>query len=486
MDSNAYKIRDEARARVSKAIGAIKLPKDENGSYTHDDATLFLQRIERELERQLNEYTSSGMKQLTSATPNELTKLKASVSITWSGVIRSSKAKAAKKYAETKKEEDKEPLIATRDDAKDEADRQNVARLATIGNKEGIIEGVRNRVGGAITDIVLKTADATDDKNVDDIEIHKLLKCVLDAAERPAAAAARDEYVALTSTTFDFRLKMNSNVEKLKAKVAKAKGYGIVVGDDVICMIVLANAEWAARQSWDTGEFKDAKRVLRSKYSASHVHDAASLADILKTYAAGDEARDLRRAAAPTGRALAVTEGLSFLEALTREDDDDTEAGEAFAAGSESDSSAETKATSRRRDASRRSSRTTRRRSPSTSRSPSRSPSPRDRGRFNRSRGRGGESSRQDRGRRNGRSRDRRNDRNDDRDTNVTCKHCKKFGRKYAHPHLPEKKCNWNKKSKYWRPEWVADKMGVKYVPRSEFAEEYGGRPAKDDDSASS
>ena len=26
MDSNAYKIRDEARARVSKAIGAIKLP----------------------------------------------------------------------------------------------------------------------------------------------------------------------------------------------------------------------------------------------------------------------------------------------------------------------------------------------------------------------------------------------------------------------------------------------------------------------------
>ena len=51
MDSNAYKIRDEARARVSKAIDAIKLPKDENGSYTHDDTTLFLQRIERELER---------------------------------------------------------------------------------------------------------------------------------------------------------------------------------------------------------------------------------------------------------------------------------------------------------------------------------------------------------------------------------------------------------------------------------------------------
>ena len=76
------------------------------------------------------------------------------------------------------------------------------------------------------------------------------------------------------------------------------------------------------------------------------MHDADSLANILKTYAAGDEAHDLRRAAVPTGQALAVTEGLSFLEALTREDDNDTEAGDAFAVGSESDSSAETKATS--------------------------------------------------------------------------------------------------------------------------------------------
>ena len=43
-----------------------------------------------------------------------------------------------------KKEEDKEPFIATKDDSKDEADRQHVARLATICNNEGIIEGVCN------------------------------------------------------------------------------------------------------------------------------------------------------------------------------------------------------------------------------------------------------------------------------------------------------------------------------------------------------
>ena len=106
------------------------------------------------------------MKQLIPETANELTELKASVSITWSGLLKDAKTKAAKKYAETKKEENKAPLITTRDDAKDEADRQTFARLTTICNKEGI-EWVHNRVGGAITGIILKTADATDDKHVD-------------------------------------------------------------------------------------------------------------------------------------------------------------------------------------------------------------------------------------------------------------------------------------------------------------------------------
>ena len=34
---------------LSKAIGTIKLPKDKNDSYTHDDVTLFLQQIDHKL-----------------------------------------------------------------------------------------------------------------------------------------------------------------------------------------------------------------------------------------------------------------------------------------------------------------------------------------------------------------------------------------------------------------------------------------------------
>ena len=51
-------------------------------------------------------------------------------------------------------------------------------------------------------------------------------------------------------------------MKKLRTKVAKAKAHGIVVGNGVVCMIMLTNNVWAARQMWDTVEFKDTKWVL--------------------------------------------------------------------------------------------------------------------------------------------------------------------------------------------------------------------------------
>ena len=87
--------------------------------------------------------------------------------------------------------------------------------------------------------------------------------------------------------------------------------------DDVLVLIILANVGWAARQTWDTGEFKDARKAFRAKYQASHVHDATSSTDIMAILAEADEAQDLSQADAPTGMALTIDEGLSFLDALT-------------------------------------------------------------------------------------------------------------------------------------------------------------------------
>ena len=57
----------------------------------------------------------------------------------------------------------------------------------------------------AITDSVLQTSDGTEAKSVDEILLGKFHKTVLEAAERPAASDARDEFKAFVATRFDFR-----------------------------------------------------------------------------------------------------------------------------------------------------------------------------------------------------------------------------------------------------------------------------------------
>ena len=63
-------------------------------------------------------------------------------------------------------------------------------------------------------------------------------------------------YVRLCGTRFDFCTKMVTNVERFRSQAAKANAYGVTVGEDVVCLVLLSNVEWAAQQEWG-GEFWD-------------------------------------------------------------------------------------------------------------------------------------------------------------------------------------------------------------------------------------
>ena len=63
------------------------------------------------------------------------------------------------------------------------------------------------------------------------------------------------------------------------------------------------------------------------------------------------------------------------------------------------------------------------------------------------------------------------------------CRHCKKFGRIKPHPYVSESACNWNKKSKSWRPEWVCKKMKINYAKRSKFSSSNGCYPISSEES---
>ena len=56
----------------------------------------------------------------------------------------------------------------SRIEAQEEADRLNIINQSVIGAKEGVTEGVTNKVGGNIADTILRTSDGSNHKSVDD------------------------------------------------------------------------------------------------------------------------------------------------------------------------------------------------------------------------------------------------------------------------------------------------------------------------------
>ena len=79
-------------------------------------------------------------------------------------------------------------------------------------------------------------------------------------------------------------------------------------------LILLANIHHAKEQEWGQ-EFRAAMSAIQKKYSYNHVHDATSMAYILKELAGADELRAMKLAPAPNiNKANAVGKYRSILQ----------------------------------------------------------------------------------------------------------------------------------------------------------------------------
>ena len=81
---------------------------------------------------------------------------------------------AAKK--KDKSAEEVKPTITKREEAKREAERQNITNQTIVGTKEGVIDILKHLVGGDILDTVTKTADASRDKSIDEYKLRKVFQ----------------------------------------------------------------------------------------------------------------------------------------------------------------------------------------------------------------------------------------------------------------------------------------------------------------------
>ena len=435
MADACYTARATTKQQVLDGINKLTLLTNEHGQYTHDAILLLQKGIRRVLQSQFNPSDpGKGMEKLLDKGVNRLTQVQSTDAITAASVLKTAKQQAELLTVSTGSIVT--PTITTNAEAQEEADRLNVINQAVIGAKEGAVEAITKLVGSDITDAILRTADGSDHKGVDEYTLFEVMQVAIDGADRPSTNDVLEQLLEVINHTFDFRKKVSVNMELLQSNAARMATYGISIGVPQLVLTLLANIESATKAEYGH-EFRSAMHAIRKKYAYNHVHDATSLQEILHELAGADGVRVLKDAPAPSpGSAHSVADSVSFLHSLMDGNDSDSEYTEsAYGTTSDSSSSEERKPRGRNRD------------------------------------------KRSKRGKT-----DKKKKKKDDTETPTknTCPHCKKYHRKKPHRVDPDK-CMWNKKYKGYRFKSICDELEVAFKPRHKFSAELGGYAEKDE-----
>ena len=183
MAEACYMARATTKQQVLDVINKLTLHTNEHGQYTHDAILLIQKGIQRVLVSQFNPSDpGKGMVKLLDNGDNILSRVQ-STSITAKLVLKSAKKRADALSTTTGKTI--LPTITARTEAQEEADRLNVINQSVIGAKEGVVEVASKLVGSNITDTILRTADGSDHKSIDDFTLYEMIKVAIDGANRP-------------------------------------------------------------------------------------------------------------------------------------------------------------------------------------------------------------------------------------------------------------------------------------------------------------
>jgi hypothetical protein len=339
MADACFTARATTRKHVAVSINKLTLPTTDNGQYDHNAATTFISGIHRVLCETYNPGDpGKGMFKLCAAA-NAITTIKATSVATAKSVLDDAKAVAA---AASIGSTIMPPAIDSRAGAQDEADRLNLINQAVIGIKEGAAEAITAEVGSDVTDAVLKTADGSNFCSIDDWLLEEVLAAVVQGANCPNSTNVLSQLLQVIQFEFDFRKKVSTNMELLYAKAGRMTAYRITIDDSQLALVLLTNIDVATGHDWGR-EFRPTLQTIRRKYAYNHVHDAATVAAILKELAGADGVRKINDAPSPTRTANAVSNQVSLPTQLLQEqhgasDTENTEC--ASAVQSDSDSSA--------------------------------------------------------------------------------------------------------------------------------------------------
>jgi hypothetical protein len=128
-----------------------------------------------------------GMVKLLYNGNNILMRVKLTNAITTGSVIKVTKKRADELSTMTGKTV--LPTFTAQTEAQEEANRLNVINQSVIGAKEGVVEAVSKLVGSDITNAILRMANGSNDKSINNFMRYNVMKVAIDGADRPSTNA---------------------------------------------------------------------------------------------------------------------------------------------------------------------------------------------------------------------------------------------------------------------------------------------------------
>jgi hypothetical protein len=126
----------------------------------------------------------------------------------------------------------------------------NVINQSVIGAKEGIVEAVSKLVGSNITNAILRMADGSDHKSINDFTLYDVMKIAINGADRPSTNDMLEQLLKVINHTFNFCKKVSVNMELMQSNAAQMATYGIVIGIPQLTLTLLANIKTATKSDY--------------------------------------------------------------------------------------------------------------------------------------------------------------------------------------------------------------------------------------------
>ncbi len=124
------------------------------------------------------------MEKLLGSSNNLLMLVKSTDAITAESVIKAAKKRENKLTATTSK--NVIPSITTQTEAQEEANQLNIINQLVIGAKEGVVKAITKLVGSDVTNTILRTANGSNHKSIDEFTLYEVMKVAIIGADQPS------------------------------------------------------------------------------------------------------------------------------------------------------------------------------------------------------------------------------------------------------------------------------------------------------------